>query len=101
LGQLGQLKRVTTWNAPSRPFQINNFTNIGAILYGCPYAYEFIFLNIYKIKNDLIENLIKQVKDFYELIPSKKTQKWLQVGNRRLFQDIDPVKVEKNFSLAS
>jgi len=60
-----------------------------------------------EVKNDLIKSLIKQVKDLYELIPSKrvqtskKTQKWLKVGNRRLFQDIAPVKVEENSPLAS
>jgi hypothetical protein len=53
------------------------------------------------IKNDLIENLMIQVKNFYQFTYHKKTQKWLQVGDRRLFENIDPVTTEENAPLAS
>ena len=53
------------------------------------------------IKNDLIENLMRQVKNFYQFTSHKKTQKWLQVGDRTLFENIDPVRAEENSPLAS
>ncbi|MEN8217894.1 MAG: hypothetical protein ABFS56_16300 [Pseudomonadota bacterium] len=59
-------------------------------------------MNVYPdIKNDLIESLMRQVKNLYQLTCHKKTQKWLQVGDRTLFENIDPVRVEENSPLAS
>jgi hypothetical protein len=53
------------------------------------------------IKNDLIDNIMRQVKNFYQFTSHKKTQKWLQVGDRTLFENIDPVRAEENSPLAS
>jgi hypothetical protein len=59
-------------------------------------------VNIYPdIKNDLLESLMKQVKNFSQLTSHKKTQKWLQVGDRTLFENIEPVRLEENSPLAS
>ncbi|WP_141698888.1 hypothetical protein [Candidatus Marithrix sp. Canyon 246] len=53
------------------------------------------------IKNDLIDNLMRQVKNFYQFTSHKKTQKWVQVGDRTLLENIDPVTTEENAPLAS
>ena len=53
------------------------------------------------IKNDLIEALMRQVQQAYQVNSHKQTQKWLQVGDRRLFENIAPVRVEENSPLAS
>jgi hypothetical protein len=45
-----------------------------------------------EIKNDLIEGLMRQVQQAYQVSSDKTTQKWLQVGDRTLFENIDPVK---------
>ncbi|MDM8557848.1 hypothetical protein [Candidatus Parabeggiatoa sp. HSG14] len=59
-------------------------------------------VNIYPdIKNDLLESLMKQVKNFSQLTSPKKTQKWLQVGDRTLFENIAPIRLEANSPLAS
>jgi hypothetical protein len=59
-------------------------------------------VNIYpEIKNDLLESLMKQVNNFFQLTSHKKTQKWLQIGDRTLFERINPVSVEENSPLAS
>jgi len=50
---------------------------------------------------DLLENLMKQVNNFFQLTSHKKTQKWLQIGDRTLFESINPVSVEENSPLAS
>jgi len=53
------------------------------------------------IQNNLIDSLMRQVKNLYQFTCHKKTIKWLQVGDRTLFENIDPVKVEDNSPLAS
>jgi len=53
------------------------------------------------IKNDLIESLMRQVNNFYPLTSDKKTRKWLQVGDKTLFENIEPVRLEENSPLAS
>ncbi len=53
------------------------------------------------IQNNLINSLMRQVNNFYKFTSHKKTQKWLQVGDRTLFENIYPVKVEDNSPLAS
>lgn len=59
-------------------------------------------VNIYpQIKNDLLETLMKQVNNFSQLTCDKRTQKWLQIGDRSLFESINPVSVEENSPLAS
>jgi hypothetical protein len=59
-------------------------------------------VNLYpEIKNDLLESLMKQVNNFFQLTSHKKTQKWLQIGDRTLLESINPVRVEKNSPLAS
>ena len=58
--------------------------------------------NLYHgIKNDLLESLMKQVNNFFQLTAHKKTQKWLQIGDRSLFESINPVSAEENSPLAS
>jgi hypothetical protein len=54
-----------------------------------------------EVKNDLIESLLRQVKHFYKLTSHKNKQNWLQVGDRTLFENIDPVKPEEDSPLAS
>ncbi len=44
-----------------------------------------------------MNSLMRQVKNLYQLT----SQKWLQVGDRTLFENIAPVRVEKNSPLAS
>ncbi|EDN66085.1 hypothetical protein BGP_5319 [Beggiatoa sp. PS] len=59
-------------------------------------------INIYPtLKNDLLESLTKQVTHFSQLTSPKKTQKWLQIGDRTLLESINPVRVEENSPLAS
>jgi hypothetical protein len=53
------------------------------------------------LKNDLLERLMEQVKNFYQFTAQTKTQNWLQIGDRTLFENIAPVKAEKNSPLAS
>ena len=38
---------------------------------------------------------------FSQLTSPKKTQKWLQIGDRTLLESINPVRVEENSPLAS
>jgi len=49
-----------------------------------------------EIKNDLIETLIRQVQQVYQASSHKPTQKWLQVGDRTLLENIAPVRAEAN-----
>jgi len=41
------------------------------------------------------------VTHFSQLTSPKKTQKWLQIGDRTLLESINPVRVEENSPLAS
>ncbi len=54
-----------------------------------------------KTKKRLIEELIQQIEEFFSLRSSKKTIKWLQVGDKTCFRSIQPVKPEKGTPLAS
>jgi len=59
-------------------------------------------VNVYpELKNDLLENLMKQVKNFSQLTSQKQTPKWLQIGDSTLFETINPVRLEENSPLAS
>ncbi len=51
--------------------------------------------------SETLESLMKQVNHFSQLTSHKKTQSWLQIGDRTLFESINPVSVEKNSPLAS
>ncbi|RKZ87676.1 MAG: hypothetical protein DRR19_13385 [Candidatus Parabeggiatoa sp. nov. 1] len=53
-------------------------------------------VNIYHgIKNDLLESLMKPVNNFFQLTSHKRTQKWLQIGDRTLFESINPFAAKK------
>jgi hypothetical protein len=35
-----------------------------------------------EVKNDLVESFMRQINNFYQITSQKKTQNWLQVGER-------------------
>jgi hypothetical protein len=52
-----------------------------------------------ELQNPSQKNL--QQDNFSQLTSHKKSQKWLQIGDRTLFENINPVSVEENSPLAS
>lgn len=54
-----------------------------------------------KTKKRLIEELIQQIEEFLVHHPSKKTLKWLQVGDKTCFRSVQPARPEKGSPFAS